>query len=295
MSEPHLVTDQLTKSYGRVTALCGCSFAAARGEVVGLLGPNGAGKTTLLRLLMGFLRPTSGAASIEQLDCYRHSVTIHARAGYLPGEVRLERRMNGLQTLQFFSGVHPHGDLQRAVAVARQLELDLSRQVARSSTGMRQKLALAVVLSLDVPLLILDEPTSHLDPTARDQVLTMVRQAQAEGRTILFSSHVLSEVEAVCDRAILLNQGRIAHTQDMAQLRRRHLIRVRLSRDVDPLPDPPGGASVQTDGPRRLVIQSPDELSPLLAWLAELPTDEVRIEPVGLKPVYDRYIREPTP
>ena len=136
-------TDGLTKQYAAVTALADCSLRIQRGEVFGLLGPNGSGKTTLLRLLMGFLRPTSGTATIDGLDCYRDSAVLHARVSYLPGEPRLFRRMSGRNVLKFFSGVRADGDLDRAICLAEQLHLDLSRLVATSSTGMRQKLALS--------------------------------------------------------------------------------------------------------------------------------------------------------
>src|SRR5206468_7233994 len=136
----------------------------------------------------------------DGLDCYRQSVAVHARAAYLPGEPRVFRRMRGRDVLRFFSAVRPDGNFQRALSIAERLELDLSRQVATSSTGMRQKLALAAVMAADAPLCILDEPTSSLDPTARREVLKMVREVRERGRTVVFSSHVLSEVEEVCDR-----------------------------------------------------------------------------------------------
>lgn len=283
-------THSLTKRYRRVTALDGCTLGVEQGEVFGLLGPNGAGKTTLLRLLLGYLRPTSGWAKIEGLDCRRQSVSVRRLVSYLPGEARLFRQMRGRDALEFFSQVRPGGDLVRSQYLAGRLELDLSRRIAFMSTGMRQKLALAITMSVDTPLLILDEPTSNLDPTVRGVVLQLVAEARHEGRTVIFSSHVLSEVEEVCDRVVILRAGQLVHTQEMSQLRRRHVIRAKLKQ---PLPKVPahldGQLTIESDGDDRVCIETPGDLSPLLGWLATLPLDEVKIEPVGLRAVYDRY------
>jgi ABC-2 type transport system ATP-binding protein len=165
--------------------------------------------------------------------------------------------------------------------------------VAFMSTGMRQKLALSAALASDTPLVILDEPTSNLDPTIRGEVAAMVLEARQAGRTVLFSSHVLSEVEEVCDRVVILRGGRLVHTQVMAALRRQHRIRCVLRGE---LPSPPqelaSHITIQHRDSGELLIETPDELSPLLGWLATLPLEEVRIEPVGLRAVYDRYHAE---
>ncbi|MBI1903588.1 MAG: ATP-binding cassette domain-containing protein [Planctomycetia bacterium] len=290
MTAAFVVTEKLTKSYGSVVALRDCSLEVHRGEVFGLLGPNGAGKTTLLRVLMGFLKPTAGRATIDGLDCHEESVAVHHRVSYLPGDARLFRRMRGRDVLKFFSRVRPEGNLDRAVDLARRFDLDLSRVVANSSTGMRQKLALCAVLSVDVPLWIIDEPTSHLDPTARHTVVSLVKEAKAAGRTVVFSSHVLSEVEEACDRVAVLRSGELVHTQIMSQLRRRHRIRARLNdgAPVGPLPPALAGAEVQShDG--GLVVETPGDLAPLLGWLASLSVAEIQIEPLGLRAVYERF------
>lgn len=290
MSTPLVQTESLAKRYGQFTALVGCDLQVQRSEVFGLLGPNGSGKTTLLRMLLGFLRPSSGHAHIDGLDCYRDSVAVHSRLAYLPGEARLPPRMRGRDVLKFFSEVRPQGDLARSLALAERLQLDISRQIALMSTGMRQKLALAATLATDTPLVILDEPTSNLDPTVRSEVVALVREAQRAGRTVMFSSHVLSEVEQACDRVVILRQGHLVHTQVVAQLRRQHRIRAQLTGPMKPPPEHlKAELSVEVSGPGRLTIETPGELSPLLGWLAELPLAEVQIEPIGLQAVYDRY------
>jgi ABC-2 type transport system ATP-binding protein len=289
MSDAYVQTRSLSKRYGSFNALDDCGLAIRRGEVFGLLGPNGSGKTTLLRLLMGFLRPTSGSATIDGLDCYRESVAVHRRAAYLPGDARLFPRMRGRDVLRFFSRVRADVDAARSLAMARRLKLDLTRRVAALSTGMRQKLALAAVLAIDSPLLVLDEPTSNLDPTVRADVLELVREARAAGRTVIFSSHVLDEVEQVCDRVGILRHGRLVHVQLLSELRRQHRIRATLTAPLPAIAPALAGQLEITVDDGRLTILTPGELSSLLGWLATLPLAEVQIEPVGLRAVYDRY------
>ncbi len=289
-SGPIVETLALSKHYGRLAALADCTLSVQRGEVFGLLGPNGSGKTTLLRLLMGFLRPSAGRVTIANRNCYRDSVAVHAEVSYLPGDVRLVRGMKGRDVLIFFARLRGQRHAARSIQLAERLGLDLSRQVAQMSTGMRQKLALAAVLAVEVPLLILDEPTSNLDPTVRSTVTALIREAQAAGRTVIFSSHVLSEVEQTCDRVVILRQGRLVHDQVMSEIRRRHRIRARLTAALPAVPEQLAGQlSVSNDADGRLTIDAPGDLSPLLGWLATLPLAEVRIEPIGLQAVYEKY------
>lgn len=284
-------THSLSKRYGDFTALRDFTFGVERGEVLGLLGPNGAGKTTLLRLLMGYLRPSAGSATIDGLDCYRQSPEVHRRVSYLPGEARLFRTMKGREVVEFFTAVRRDGSRQRAEALASErFGLDLSKGVWSMSTGMRQKLSLAVTLAVDTPLVILDEPTSNLDPTVRHDVAELVLEAKRAGRTVIFSSHVISEVEHCCDRAIILRSGELVHTQVIAELRRQHRIRAQLTGALPPVPESFGSqlTSMRTEQ-GELLIETPGELSGLLGWLATLPLAEVTIEPLGLRALYDHY------
>jgi ABC-2 type transport system ATP-binding protein len=285
-------TAALTKRYGDFAALDGCTLHVNEGEVFGLLGPNGAGKTTLLRLLLGYLAPTSGSAEVAGFDCAGRSLDVRARTAYLPGEARLFRRMNGHAVLDFFADLRPECRRATATRVAERLALDCSRQVARMSTGMRQKLALAVVLATDVPLVILDEPTANLDPTARAEVLDLVREARAAGRTVIFSSHVLSEVEETCGRVVIMRAGRVVHEQSIADLRRGHRIHADLQGTFPGVPAEFAGRLAATvEAGSRVVLETEEPLAPLLGWLATLPLAEVRVEPVGLQAVYDRFHR----
>lgn len=287
----------LTKRYGRLAALDDCSLGIRAGEVFGLLGPNGAGKTTLIRLILGFLRPTAGRAVVDGLDCVARSLDVRRRIAYLPGEARLFRVMRGRDVLRLLAGLRPGSEAQfaRAVAIAERLELDTSRRVGMMSTGMRQKLALAATMAADTPIVILDEPTANLDPTVRHTVLSMVREAKAAGRTVVFSSHVLAEAEEACDRVAVLRTGKLVHTQCIGELRRRHRIFLRMREGAasgNPLRLPDDlGEDVRTqrgdDG--WTIVDTGGDLQRLFGWLATLALDEVRIEPFGLRAVYERF------
>jgi ABC-2 type transport system ATP-binding protein len=282
-------TQSLSKRYGRVAALRDCTFDVPRGEILGLLGPNGAGKTTLLRLLLGYLKPTAGRASIDGLDCYRQSVAVHRRLTYLPGEARLFRQLNGRDTLDFFARLRGLS-LARSLAIAARLDLDLTRRVRQMSTGMRQKLALAVALAPEAPLLILDEPPANLDPTVRRDVAELIREARAQGRTVLFSSHVLSEVEEVCDRVLVLRQGELVDAVRVADVRRQHRIYAELT---GPLAPPPAelaaSLEIASSANHEATILTRGDLAPLLGWLSQQPLARLQIEPVGLRTVYERH------
>jgi ABC-2 type transport system ATP-binding protein len=285
-------TRGLTKRYGSLAALDHCSFAIAEREIYGLLGPNGAGKTTLLRLLLGFLRPTSGTARLHGFDCARESLAIRKLTAYLPGEARLFRGLRGRDVLQFFAELRGVGP-ERSFLVAERLELNLASRVGMMSTGMRQKLAVATTFAAKVPLIVLDEPTSNLDPTARAVVLDLVREARASGSTILFSSHVLAEVEEVCDRVAILRAGQVVHVQVMNELRQQHRIVARIRGH---LPLPPEELhsliEIQPNSDGHVAIHALGELAPVLGWLGTLPLHEVRIDPIGLRTVYDRFHKD---
>jgi ABC-2 type transport system ATP-binding protein len=290
--KPIVETHSLTKYYRNLPALNDCTLSVERGEIFGLLGPNGSGKTTYLRLLLGFLRPTRGSATIDGRDCYRDSVAVHSGVSYLPGDVRLDRAMKGRDVLTFFARLRGESSATRSVQLAARLGLDLSRRVSQSSTGMRQKLALAAVLAVDVPLLILDEPTSNLDPTVRATILSLIREAKSVGRTIIFSSHVMSEVEQVSDRVVILRNGQLVHDQPMSSIRRGHRIYAKLDSMLPSVPERfAGQVAISKHADGRIVIDAPGDLSPLLGWLATMPLTEVHVEPVGLQAVYEKYHR----
>src|SRR5947209_6935216 len=232
-----LRTDKLTKDYGRHRALDELTLGVAPGEVVGLLGPNGSGKTTALRLLLGFLKPTAGTATVAGHDCWRASVAARRQTAYLAGELRLYENMTGRQLVRFLTRLRGQPPRHDPDQLARLFDIDLERPIANLSSGMKRKVALLQVLLTRAPLLILDEPTNALDPTMRDQLLAQLRQARDQGQAVLFSSHVLHEAEQVCDRVAVLQKGRLVHVQKMSELRRGRLIHARFEQPPEALPE----------------------------------------------------------
>jgi ABC-2 type transport system ATP-binding protein len=279
--------EQLTKHYGALCALDHLDLEVRPGEILGLLGPNGSGKSTALRLLLGFLRPTSGRASIAGHDCWKDSKGARQHVAYLPGELRLYENMTGRRLLRFLAQLRGQAP-DDADGLARRFDIDLDRPIAHLSSGMKRKLALLQVLVPRVPLVIMDEPTNTLDPTMRDELLSQLRVARQRGQAVLFSSHVLAEVEQVCDRVAILQRGRLVHVQGMAELRRVQHLRIRFDGPAPVPPELPGLRPRQRQDDR-LSLTYEGQLPALLAWLAQQPVAELHIEPLGLSEIYQHY------
>jgi len=277
---------ELTKRYGNFAALNGCNLSIPEGTVFGLLGPNGAGKTTLIRCLMGYLRPTSGAAKADGLDCENESLQVRQRVSYLPAETKLFRLMRGRDCIEFFAALHPRGNKQFALAIADRLELDIGRRVGFMSTGMRQKLAIACVMSCQCRLMILDEPTANLDPTVRGEVLKLVREANQRGTTVAFCSHVLSEIEEICDHAAILKRGQVVRTIDLSEVRFVHRIQAALEESESAIAFPEAVRIVSRDA-TRIVIEIDGPLDDHLRWLSESKLQSIQIDSVGLTSIYE--------
>ena len=288
--------DQLTKVYGNFRALDQCCLEVKQGQVFGLLGPNGAGKTTLIRVLLGFLEATSGEASIFGKCCRSDSEQVRAITSYLPAEAKLFRSMRGKDVLQFFASFHPKGDAKRSVQLADRLQLDLSRRVAFMSTGMRQKLALAIVFGCKTELLILDEPTANLDPSVRHEVLRLILEGKSDGKTILFCSHVLQEVEEICDQAAIARAGKVVHAVTLSELKSVHRLSGNL---VDDTADQSIGRTMLDQIPttvrfcsqieRRVIFDILGPIENHWDWIKSLPLLQVQVEPIGLRSVYEKY------
>jgi ABC-2 type transport system ATP-binding protein len=213
-----IVADNLTKSYGTRRGVAELAFSVAPGEVFGYLGPNGAGKTTTIRTFLDFLRPTSGRVSVFGLDSHRDSVQIHGRIGYLPGEFSLYDRMTGGEYLTYLANLRggvPAGHIQ---GLAERLDLELGTRIKTLSHGNRQKLGLVQAFMHRPELLILDEPTQGLDPLIQQEFYGLVAETRADGRTVFLSSHVLPEIERVCDRVGIIREGRLVAVEDIGDL-----------------------------------------------------------------------------
>lgn len=289
MTQPLLLTERLTKDYGSFRALSALNLSVSPGEVVGLLGPNGSGKSTALRLVLGFLKATDGRATIGGFDCWAQSVETRKRVAYLPGELRLYDTMTGRRLVTFLGNLRGDPPGAEVDALAKKLDIDIDRPLTHMSSGMKRKVALLAVLVPKVPLIILDEPTNTLDPTMRDELLEQLKAARDRGQAVLFSSHVLQEVEAVCDRVVVLRRGELVHVQQMSELREGRAVSARLTGpapvvgpDGTPLP-----ADATADG--RLQMTYRGQLPELLAWLAKQPLADLVVEAQGLGPIYKKY------
>ena len=284
-----IATIGLSKRYGRVRALESLDVAVREGEIFGFLGPNGAGKSTTIRLLLGFLHPSAGEGRVLGLDCEHDSVAIRRRIGYLPGGIALYDSLTGAQLLDYLARLSGRTAVRRAELCDR-LELShdtLGRLVRDYSRGMRQKIGIIQALQHDPELAILDEPSEGLDPLMQRAFYEILDRLKAEGRTIFFSSHVLSEVERVCDRVAIVRQGRLVALEGMAQLR------ARLRRNVDmrlagppPLLDGVAGVSDLRSADGRLTCHVEGDLRPFLAAIVGAPIVDLTIEPARLEEAF---------
>jgi len=285
-----IATHGLTKRYGKTVALRQLTLEVHPGEVFGLLGPNGSGKTTMIRLLLGLMRPTAGEASIGGYDCWRQSLDVRRMVSYLPGELRMYGSMKGFDLLRFLCDLRGGVGLDRAAAIADQImNLDLRRRIRAYSTGMKQKLALSQAFADPVDVLVLDEPTSALDPSARNEVLELVRLARSQGQTVIFSGHVLAEVERISDRVAIMRKGRLMHIEDMHARRGLRMLLVR-PRDGVELEVPEHlQLSIRERNRGTLLFEHLSPLAELLGWLASAPVDDVAIGTEDLHSLYERF------
>jgi len=264
MDGPAISANGITKSYGRHRGIVDLDLAVLPGEVFGYLGPNGAGKTTTIRLLLDYIRPTRGSVSVLGLGSHEQSREIRRRVGYLPGELRLYSSLSGRELISYFANLRGGVAWARVDELARRLDCDLSREIRTLSSGNRQKLGLIQALMSDPELLILDEPTNGLDPLVQQTFYDLVREARAAGRTVFLSSHVLPEVERVCDRVGILREGRLVAVERIADLRARAIRKLEIVFG-DPLgPDAFAGVegirdvAVESDTLRCTVVGSMD-------------------------------------
>ena len=233
MGETAIRTEGLSKRYGAVDALRDLDLELAQGEVVGCLGPNGAGKTTTIRLLLGLIRPTSGRAEIFGLDCQRQTVAAHRRLAYVAGEANLWPSLTGAETLHLLGRIQGRVDTAYRDELIARFELDPSKKVRAYSKGNRQKLILIGALMTRPDLLLLDEPTSGLDPLMEQAFRHCIGEARERGQTVFLSSHILSEVEALCDRVGILREGVLVEMGTLAQMRHLAALTVEATFDGD--------------------------------------------------------------
>ncbi len=293
-SETALMTQGLTKSYGPVQALRGVDLEVRRGEVFGFLGPNGAGKTTTIRCLLDLIRPDGGTARVLGIDPQADPVAVQERTGYLPGELALDDGMSAERQLDFF-GAMRGGRADRGYwrALAQELDLDLKRPIKNLSKGNKQKVGVIQALMHRPELLLLDEPTAGLDPLMQHQVLGLIRAAAANGATVFFSSHILSEVQAIAERVAIIRTGRVVEVAETEALVSRALHRAtvhfREAVDATPLTDLPGVTLLSQANNATLTLQVAGDMDAFVKTLGRFPVRELVTARPSLEELFLAY------
>ncbi len=285
-----VLTAGLSKNYGAFHALRGVSLRVPTGALFGFLGPNGAGKSTTIRILLGLLRASGGSARVLGGDAWRDGPRLRAQIGYLPGDVRFYDGLRGRTVLEFFAnarGGRSRGEIARLAWV---FDLDLNRRIRNYSRGMKQKLGLIQALMHRPQLLILDEPTTALDPLVRQTLFDELRGVAADGRTVLFSSHTLAEVEELCDHVAIVRRGELIEQSTIDALRARAVRHVEVVFDAPQTPPPaPEGLAVrhQSDGHWSAGWVGP--IDRLIDWLHAARPRDVTIAPPDLEDLFMTY------
>jgi ABC-2 type transport system ATP-binding protein len=283
---------KLSVYYGRRRGVDDLSLSVSEGEVFGFLGPNGAGKTTTLRVLLDIIRPASGTASIFGMDCRKDGVRIRRRVGYIPGELSLYPRLTADGYFRMIDAVRGHtADPRTLDGLCERLDLDPTRPMRTYSRGNKQKVGLVAAFMGKPDLLILDEPTGGLDPLVQQQVLSLVREARAGGRTVFFSSHLLPEVQEVCDRVGIVRDGRMVATERMETLIRGQFRRLRLR-----LERMPAEGAFDMDGVREtartdqtVTLEIRSGLNPVLSRAVDCGVLDLEDRPFTLEEVFLAY------
>ena len=285
----------LVKRYGATVALDGLDLEVAQGEVHGFLGPNGAGKSTTIRVLLGLLRADAGEVRLLGGDPWRDAVALHRRLAYVPGEVSLWPNLSGGEVIDLLNRMRGGIDPARRASLMERFELDPAKKCRSYSKGNRQKVALVAALCADVDLLLLDEPTAGLDPIMEAEFQQVVREEVATGRTVLLSSHILAEVEALCDRVSIIREGRTVSSGTLADLRRRThtTLVVKLRGALDGLAAQPGVAIVSAhDGEVRLDVERA-ALDTTLQALGRVGVESITAHPPTLEELFLSHYDDP--
>ena len=281
----------LVKTFGATRALDGLDLEVATGEVHGFLGPNGSGKSTTIRVLLGLLRPDSGRAELLGGDPWRDAVALHRRLAYVPGDVTLWPSISGGEAIDLIGALRGGLDPRRRAELLERFDLDPRKKARTYSKGNRQKVALVAALASDAELFVLDEPTSGLDPLMEAVFQECIRELRAEGRTVLLSSHILAEAEALCDRVSIIRLGRTVQSGTLAELR--HLTRmsmvVETERPADGLGSLPGVHDLRHEDGRIHVDVDTDALDGVLRHLSGLGVRGLTSTPPTLEELFLRH------
>jgi ABC-2 type transport system ATP-binding protein len=282
-----IATERLSKRYGATLALDELDLTVSAGEVYGYLGPNGAGKTTTIRLLLGLHRPSGGRAELFGVDAWRDPVSAHRRVAYVAGEPFLWPALTSAETFEFLARLHGGTDVAYRDALVERFQLDTRKKIRALSKGNRQKVQLIAALATRAELLLLDEPTSGLDPLMEMAFRDCVEEAKERGQTVFLSSHILSEVEALCDRVGILREGRLVDQGTLEELR--HLgaqaVEVTFAGRAPELPPLPG-VHAESAGPKALRFDVTGSIGPLIAALAEHPVATLTSREPSLEEIF---------
>ena len=281
----------LTKRFGKFKALDGIDLKLQPGEIFGFIGPNGAGKSTTLQIILGVLTPSSGNIEIFGKDALTVVVTIHEHLAFVPGDVNLWPNLTGGEVIDFFLSLHKHANYAKKERLIEQFDLDISKKCGTYSKGNRQKVALIAALSIDAELYIFDEPTSGLDPLMEDVFQSCIKEIKANNGTVLLSSHILSEVEKLCDRVAIIRKGKIIENGTLAELR--HLTRmnfiVETSHNLHDLPNIAGVHNIQQSGSRYSFDVDSNKLTPLIQYLSQFTLTYLESKPPTLEDLFRRH------
>ena len=284
----------LVKNFGRTNALNGLNLTVSTGEVHGFLGPNGSGKTTTIRILLGLLRQDGGTATLLGKDPWNDATELHSRLAYVPGDVNLWPNLSGGEVIDLLGRLRGGLDESKRARLLDRFDLDPTKKGRSYSKGNRQKVALVAALASDVELLILDEPTGGLDPLMESEFRTVINEERSTDRTVLLSSHILSEVEALCDRVSIIRDGRTIESGSLAQLR--HLSRTSVTAEVSGDPSPltalPGVHDLRIEDHRVSFEVDPEHLGAALARLSELGVGSLVSHPPTLEELFLRHYRQ---
>lgn len=288
-------TEGLVKSFGGFTALNGLDLHLEQGEVLGFMGPNGAGKSTTIRVLLGLLRANAGRAELFGQDPWRDAVRLHRRLAYVPGDVSLWPGMTGGEAIDLLGNLRGGLNQTRRAELLERFELDPRKRGRTYSKGNRQKVAIVAALASDVELLILDEPTSGLDPLMEMVFQEEIAHEKAGGRSILLSSHIMSEVQALADRISIIRDGRIVDTGTLDEMRShaRTSITAVVTQPADRLAQLPGVHDFQADGSRLRMTADADRVGDVMSTLASLGIASITVEPPSLETLFLRHYEQP--
>jgi ABC-2 type transport system ATP-binding protein len=284
----------LRKSYGRVQALRGVDLEVRRGEIFGFLGPNGAGKTTTIRCLLDLIRPNAGSIHVLGIDPQADPVAIRKRSGYLPGELNMEDNLKVEGQLRYYIHLRCNQvDWGLVQQLAKRLDLDLAMPIRNLSKGNKQKVGVVQALMHHPELLLLDEPTAGLDPLMQQEVYRLLREAQGDGATVFFSSHIISEVEALAERVAIIRAGVIVEEAEPSQLvnmaMRRVWVRFKKAVDPTPLSLVDGVTLLSQSNGIRVHLQVGGDMDGLIKALAAFPVSDFEIERPSLEEVFLAY------